>query len=211
MRYLVAIPCMDTVNTLTLKCLLNLKMPGETEISVTCSSLIYDARNLLAQKAVNEGFDRVLWLDSDMTFPPDLGMKLSEDLDQGYECMTGIYFKRKLPIKPVIYSGVYIEQEEDGSSTPKAEAYEEYPQDQIFDVAGMGFGGCMMSVDLIRRVRDQFGLPFSPILGFGEDLSFCLRASQIGTRMYCDSRVKLGHLGVFEVTESMYLSRVEIE
>ena len=204
MKYLMAIPCMDQINTMTFKSIINLRPAGDTEISVTCSSLVYDARNLLAGKAVNEGFDRVLWLDSDMTFSPDLALRLAAWLDQGYECVSGIYFRRKLPVKPVVYKDIYLLTNEHGN-TPKADPYMDYPKDQLFEVAGFGFGGVMMTTDAIRRIRDVFGLPFSPILGFGEDLSFCQRAKEIGVRMYCDSSIKLGHMGMFEVNEEWYL------
>ena len=38
------------------------------------------------------------------------------------------------------------------------------------------------------------------LLGFGEDLSFCIRAQELGRKIYCDSRIKMGHVGlrVFE-------------
>ena len=64
----------------------------------------------------------------------------------------------------------------------------------------------MVSVDLIKRVQDKYGLPFSPILGFGEDLSFCKRAEDLGATLWCDSRLKMGHIGMASVTESVYLS-----
>ena len=61
MRTLVAIPCMDTIPTKFMECLLNLGFKGDCEIGLAFGSLIYDARDQLAEKAVNEGFDRVLW------------------------------------------------------------------------------------------------------------------------------------------------------
>ena len=38
-------------------------------------------------------------------------------------------------------------------------------------------------------------MPFMPVGGFGEDLSFCLRAREAGLKLYCDSRVRCGHVG----------------
>ena len=38
-----------------------------------------------------------------------------------------------------------------------------------------------------------------------EDLSFCYRARNIGTKIYCDSRIKFGHIGNYEYTEEDYL------
>ena len=207
MKTLIAIPCMDMVHTTFMKSVIGLERVGECRFSLTCSSLVYDARNTLAKQAVTEDFDRVLWLDSDMDFNPDLLKLLTKDMDEGKELVSGLYFKRKAPVKPVIYKEVgYYHDKTNDSVTPIAVSYEDYPKDTIFPIAGCGFGGVLMSVDLINRVGKEFGLPFSPILGFGEDLSFCKRVSQLGVEMYCDSRVKMGHVGLGTVTEETYLS-----
>lgn len=205
MRTLIALPCMDMVHTVFLKALMGMDRVGDTHFSISCSSLVYDARNTLAKQAVIEGFDRVLWLDSDMDFSPDLLKRLSADMDEGREMVSGLYFKRKAPVKPVIYKelGFWRDKEKD-EVTPIAIPYEDYPKDDIFTIAGCGFGGCLVSVDLIKRVGDKFGLPFSPLMGFGEDLSFCSRVSQLGVEMFCDSRVKMGHVGLGTITEETY-------
>lgn len=208
MRTLIAIPCMDMVHTIFMKSLLGMNKPGEVKYSISCSSLVYDARNNLAKQAVTEGFDRILWLDSDMEFNPDLLQKLSADLDEGREFVSGIYFKRRAPVQPVIYEKVgYIHDEQQDTVQPVAISYTDYPRDAIFETEGVGFGGVLMTTDLVKRVADKFGLPFSPILGFGEDLSFCTRARDVGAKIYCDSRVKLGHVGLGTITEDTYLQQ----
>lgn len=207
MKTLVALPCMDMVHTTFLKSIIGMERVGDCRFSIMCSSLVYDARNSLAKQAVTEGYDRMLWLDSDMDFDPDLLVRLSADMDEGRELVSGLYFKRKAPVKPVIYKEVgYYHSDIDDSVTPVAVPYEDYPQDTIFPIAGAGFGGVLVSVDLIKRVGDKFGLPFSPIMGFGEDLSFCLRASEVGAELFCDSRVKLGHVGLGTITEETYFN-----
>ena len=207
MKTLIALPCMDMVHTTFMKSLVAMERVDECRFSIMCSSLVYDARNSLAKQAVTEGYDRMLWLDSDMDFDPDLLVRLSADMDEGRELVSGLYFKRKAPVKPVIYKEVgYYHSDLDDSVTPVAVSYEDYPKDSIFPIAGAGFGGVLVSVDLIKRVGDKFGLPFSPILGFGEDLSFCLRASEVGAEMFCDSRVKLGHVGFGTITEETYFN-----
>lgn len=205
MRTLIAIPCMDMVHTIFLKSLIGLKRVGEVVYSISASSLVYDARNGLSKQAVTEGFDRILWLDSDMDFDPDLMERLSAHLDDGKEFVTGLYFTRKAPIKPNIFEscGYYHDKEKD-EVTPVAVNYWDYPKDKVFPVAACGFGGCMMTTDLVKRVGEKFGMPFSPILGFGEDLSFCSRARQLGVELYCDSSIKMGHVGYGSITEMNY-------
>lgn len=206
MRTLIAIPCMDMVHTIFMKSLLGMDKVGEYCFSMSASSLVYDARNGLAKQAVLENFDRVLWLDSDMEFAPDLMKRLSADLDEGREMVSALYFTRKAPVKPNIFNSCgYYHDEEKNEVTPAAINYWEYPKDTIFPIAACGFGGVMMTTDLIRKVGEKFGLPFSPILGFGEDLSFCSRVADLGIEMFCDSRIKMGHVGLGTITEEIYL------
>lgn len=207
MKTLIAIPCMDMVHTNFLKSILGMRKVGEVQFQISCSSLIYDARNGLVKRAIEGKFDRILWLDSDMDFEPDLMERLSADMDEGREYVTALFFKRKAPIKPCIYSELaYMRNPDNGNLTPIAVCLEDYPRDQLFEVAASGMAATMMSVDLAKRVQEKFGQPFSPQLGFGEDLSFCGRAKQVGARMWCDSRIKVGHVGMGVISESTYLS-----
>lgn len=204
MKTLVAVPCMDMVQTRFVFSCLRLRPVGDMEFSLTESSLIYNARNDLTRKAIDGGFDRILWLDSDMVFEPDLMERLSARLDTGIEFVSGLYFKRREPVAPVIFKtcGSY---ERKGQLIPFASPYLDYPEDKLFEIAAAGFGGCMMTVDLVKKVWEKFGYPFSPMLGFGEDLSFCCRVSRLGSKMWCDPTVKLGHTGYKTFDESDYL------
>lgn len=207
MKTLICIPCMDMVHAAFMKSLLGMRKVGQTRFTITCSSLIYDARNHMAKKAVTEGYDRVLWLDSDMDFEPDLMERLSARLDEGLDFVSGLYFTRKAPTRPVIFKECGYFTGEDGEVTPVALFYDEYPKDDLFKIQASGFGGVMMTTDLIKRVAEKFGLPFAPMLGFGEDLSFCGRVQQIGGEMWCDSSIKMGHVGLGTITEAVYLSQ----
>lgn len=205
MKTLIAIPCMDMVHTMFMRSLLRMEKTGPCQYGLSMSSLVYDARNTLAKQAVTEGYDRILWLDSDMEFDPDLMKRLSARMDEGHEFVSGLYFKRKTPIKPVIYKELgYYHNEQEDSVTPFALCYEDYPKDSVFPIAGCGFGAVMVSVNLVKRVAEKFGQPFSPMMGFGEDLSFCSRVTQLGGQMVCDSSIKLGHIGLGVITEDFY-------
>lgn len=208
MRTMIAVPCMDTVHTLFFTSMMGLKRPENTEIAVLSSSLIYDARNQLADMAVHRGFDRVLWLDSDMMFAPDLFERLSADLDQGLQFVCGLYFTRKAPVTPCAYQRIYERQLPD-RVIPTAEPIAEIPESGLTEIAGAGFGAVMMTTRLIARVAERHRLPFSPALGFGEDLSFCLRVRDLGEKMYLDAGVRAGHIGISIVNESTYLSAKE--
>lgn len=205
-KYLVAIPCFDTVYTDFMLSLLNMQRFKDSYCQVIKSSLIYDARNNLAKRAVEDGFDRVLWLDSDIIFEPDLMVRLANHLDNGLEYVSGLYFKRQYPTEPVCFKNV-VQTQEGNEIITKVSAYHDYPKDQLFEVDATGFGAVMMTTDLIKKVTDKYGLPFSPQLGLGEDMSFCWRAKQLGSHLYCDSSIKLMHIGSIAYSESTYLGQ----
>ena len=215
MRILIAVPCMDQVHANFTSCLVNLalqKYDDELCVEFGVSSLIYDTRNQLIAKAINEQFDRILWLDSDMVFEPEILRILNEDLDNGFDIVSGLYFKRVRPTKPVVFKVCDIEKLEGNKLKPVSEPYLDYPQDSIFEIAACGFGCVMMNVSALKTIVDQYGkLLFSPVGGFGEDMSFCMRARSANVRVWCDSRIKCGHIGYHVFNEETYLKEITDE
>ena len=196
---------MDMMHSAFVRCLCKMKKIGEVEYGIISGSLIYDARNELAKRAMDENFDFVLWLDSDMVFNPDLMERLMTDMENRM-MVSGIYYKRVPLHTPVIFETCQINRLPDGGLDPEAEAYARYPEHQIFPIAACGFGSVMMRTELIRRVTEKLGpWPFMPAGGFGEDLSFCMRVRNIGETIYADSDIQLGHIGqrIFGETESL--------
>lgn len=198
-KVLVCVPCLDHVATPFAYSLTMMAMSTKLPIKITFlqNSLIYDARNAMAAQFLDDGADYALWIDSDMTFPPDIVQKFVDDMEQR-DFVCGIYFRRKIPLTPIISRETTV----DGKT--KLEVFSDYPRDQIFEVAGAGFGGCMMSRKILKDVWDKYGNPFYPINGHGEDYSFCERAKSLGFKLYCDSRIKMGHVGTFVYHENHY-------
>lgn len=200
MKTLVAIPCMDMVHAAFCRSLVGMRPVGDAvEYRFSQNSLVYDSRNQIAEYAIKNQFDRVLWLDSDMTFQPDLMARLSDDLDGGREMVSALYTTRKTNIKPCIYKQITPSGR---LGIPEAHSFTDYPADTVFEVAGCGFGAVMMETALLHDVMKQYGYMFSPIIGMGEDLSFCFRVTSLGRKMFCDSRIKCGHIGQIEYNET---------
>lgn len=214
MSLLIAVPCLDSVDTDFMTSMISLRKPEGTRFAVMKNSMIYDSRNSIASKAIvsetsedpADRYDRVLWIDSDMVFNPDLISRLNADMDTGLDYVCGLCFVRKLPTYPVVYSEIKYWIDQDG---PHAEAVKmpDYPKNQLFRIAGSGFGCVMTSTKLLKDVWDHFGPPFDPMSHMGEDLTFCYHANQLGYEMYCDSRVKVGHVGSFTYDENVYFGQ----
>ena len=209
LKYMIAVPCMDAMPTPFVAALTALKRVGLTKHSFLANSLVYDARNMLAQEAIDTGVDRVLFLDSDMFFQPDMMERMAADLDTGIDFVTGISFKRRFPTMPCIYKEVGLDVE-NNKVIGSTKVFDDYPQDNLFQVAGCGFGAVMMNVSMLRDVWNKREKPFQPIPdALGEDLSFCYLARTTGYKLWCDSRIKVGHVGQFIYSESHWLAQQE--
>lgn len=206
MKTLIAVPCMDTVPVPFMESILNLTKPADTRISFLPGSLVYDSRNMLSLKAIEDNYDYVMWFDSDMVFPHDTLLSLMEDLDrQDAQIVTGLYFKRKFNTSPVLYRVLDKPQKNaQGIPVRQLEDYIDYPKDTIFPVQGAGFGCMLMETSVLKQVWDTFGPAFAPLPWGGEDISFCYRVKQLGIPILCDSRVKCGHVGSMQYNEAWY-------
>ena len=200
---------MDTMPTGFVQSLLYLEKGSGTSVCFKANTLVYDSRNLLSLSAIEEGFDRVLWLDSDMMFTKDTLKILMKDMDTlNADMVTGVYFKRRPPYSPVIHDELQ-EPTFDKDDMPASHVHEylDYPQNAVFPVKACGFGCVLTSTKLLKHVWDSYGPAFAPLYWAGEDLSFCYRVNQLGYTIYCDSNVSCGHIGQFVFTEDFYQSK----
>ena len=203
MKTLIAVPCMDSVAAPFAQNLAAMQKDGECFVSFIIGSLIYESRNNLAKQALAAKADYVLWLDSDMVFPGDIMPRMHKHMAEGKDIVTGLYFRRRPPFTPVLFKELGLK---DGVGTH--EKYDDYPKDTVFEIAGAGFGCLMLKTEVLEDVMLNYQDWFGPMGGFGEDLSFCLRAKELGYKIWCDSTIKCGHVGQLIVDESVYLSTV---
>lgn len=202
MKTLIAIPCVNTLPVGFVQSLLYLKKGDDVSVLFKSDSLVYDARNLISLTAIENNFDRVMWFDSDMMFQPDTLQILHKDMDlYGCDMVTGVYVKRKLPTEPVLYEKLEEPvRQPDGRLEKNIVPYTDFPENELFPVAGCGFGCVLTSTVLLKKVWDRFGPAFTPYAWGGEDISFCHRVNQLGIQIWCDSAVTCGHVGEYIYT-----------
>ena len=196
-KILIAVPSMDTVPAQFAQSLATLNRVESCAVAFQIGSLVYTSRNRLAMIAIQNEYDYILWLDSDMVFNPDTLEVLWQYRDLG-DIITGLYFRRVEPYTPVLFSKLDITETE-----AITEDVTEIPQEP-FEVAGCGFGCVLTPTDLYIDIVNKHGNLFAPIKGVGEDLSFCYRARQCGYKIVCVPGVQLGHIGHYTVTKDFY-------
>ena len=208
MKIMIAVPMLKTVCAEFFTSFMGMAMVGETTLAVEVDSLIYEARNKLTLKALAKEVDYILWLDSDMVFDRETLPNLLNDMDDDHEFVSGVFFKRSLPTVPTILKELHWSQDHKEGVKHGCEFYKDYPKDQLFETAGSGLACTMIKTSLIIQVAESFGMsPFTPMPGLGEDYSFCWRVAKLGKKMWCDSRVKVGHVGTMIFNEQTYLSQ----
>lgn len=199
MKILVAIPSGENIPVETVRCLLALKPVGQVDVQIHDGSLVYYARECLAANAVTQGFDWVFWLDSDMTFTPTI---LEDLLKNDRDICAGLFFRRKPPCTPAYWSRLRMGIGDDKEEVPLLD----YPRDTPFEVDAMGMAAVLMRTKVLAEMLERYGATFHPLKGYGEDISFCIRAKNMGYSLYVDPRVKVGHKAQTIVTEETYLA-----
>lgn len=204
MKLLIAIPTNDYMHYQFVECLTKLvKRLDEDgidyDIAYQGATLVYVGRDKLANKAMNECYTHMLWLDSDMIFTEDL---LDDLMYSGKPFVTGIAHGRRAPHVSCIFKEIW----------PKVDRWEgcEYPI-QAFRIGGCGFACVLIETDIVRNVYNKNGTAFFPMRELGEDLAFCKRATDMGYEIWAEPSVKLGHIGhitIYPEYEELYRSSI---
>jgi GT2 family glycosyltransferase len=190
MKILIAVPCMDQVPVPFCYSLTQLEKPEGCSLTMKSGALIYAARDSMAITAIQNEYDYVFWMDSDMQFPADALTRLLRVMtEKDLDIVTGLYFRRIPPYSPVLFDKLEI----NGVEADYSE-FQSIP-DGLFEVGGCGFGCVLMKTDVFFDVQSKFEQMFSPIGRNGEDVAFCWRARQCGYKIWCDPSVECGHVG----------------
>ena len=209
-KILIATPTIESTMTDYTRSLVGLDRSGyKAVLGITEQTLVGAARTSLVKQALDAGCDHILWIDSDMIFEGDILHRLAKHAEDGLEYISALYFSRQFPMVPILAKSIEFKP---GDKDNGAEIYFDYPKDQLFEIAASGFGCVLTKTSLFTEVIKEFKCsPFDFLQGFGEDYSFCWRLKQLGKKMYCDSSIKLGHIGYYVYTEEDYLAQVRKE
>lgn len=188
MKTLIAIPCVNTLPIDFVTSLLKIVNSDTTTLFIQ-NSLIYDARNQAVDIAINNGFDYLLFLDSDMIVNENTLLMLMRNREN---IISGLYVERRGEHRITAYDNVKTRAI---FRSPNADNITLDSDTCLREVEGIGMGCCLIKVECLKQIRKKYKSLFEPYKGLGEDLSFCYRARKCGYHIMLDTTVRCGHIG----------------
>jgi hypothetical protein len=197
---IILVPVGNSIDPGTEEALRELESRGYLVRRVYGYSAIDTARNQMASDALKEGFDELIWIDSDVVFRPEDVEKLRS---HPLPFVCGLYPKKnRKEFACRFLPGV-------GQVTFGADG-------GLVEVLYCGFGFVLTRRTLFEKIQDQLQLPvcnekfgkplfpyFLPMIVedspgkwyLAEDYAFCERARRCGFRILADTTIRLWHVG----------------
>lgn len=195
---LIAVPTFETIDPEVFKAIYSLHIPAKVSNVDFDFVRGYDcarARNNIAEKAIEGGYDYVLMIDSD-TVVPDYTLASFFETEPG-DLLLGIYPRKDDSHKTELFSfscSDYTEANRYGFNELRkmCDIHNAYRM----KVMGGGFGCALISVELLRRLPKPWFLYVTYPNGeaLSEDLYFCEQMHKIGADIRIDTRVFCGHI-----------------
>lgn len=153
-------------------------------------------REHLAQDAVRENADYLMFVDTDVMFPAEAIARLVS-LDK--DIVGGIYnLKQDEPVSTVKLWREGCGPDDftvEGDELPFRTAVDEPLPGEPFRVAALPTG--FMLVNVRRVFVEAMSFPFFPCtFGLGEDVAFCVNAQKAGLEVWCDPTIPIRHIGM---------------
>lgn len=167
---------------------------------------IHLARQLACDFAVDNGFEWMVQLDDDATFPPDVLRRL---LSHQKDVVCALAYQRKPPHSPCIF-----ELGDTGLLGAPMEGIEHTGLRRV-DVSG--YHCSVIRTSVIKRLREGTKNPDGSVAvpgtrqyfgGFdnklGEDFAFSINLKKIGIKIHCDTELISGHIGSATIVDEAY-------
>jgi len=192
-RILIAIPSNKLIEAETFKSIYDLVVPEgyETVFQYFWGYQVEQVRNLIAHWTVQNGFDYLFAVDSDISFPPDtLAKLLSHDKD----IVSGVYIQRI----PGTHTIEIMRANQFGGVTHVD--WNTIKGQGLVPIDGCGFGCALVKAEVFK------GMPYPQYVyksaidhkdTISEDVFFCMRARENGFTLWCDTSVICDHTGSY--------------
>jgi hypothetical protein len=171
------------------------RMPGHSDIA--------RGRSMIATSALHEGFDELMWIDSDIAFSADDIDKLRR---HEVSIAGGVYAQKgpsrlcmnPLTVPTTITFGaegglVEVAHLATGFLLTRRQAYEDIQRHHDLPRCGEEMPGIIPFFHSIIDGSKEKGFRY-----LSEDYSFCERARAAGHKIHADTSIRLGHVGDYE-------------
>lgn len=195
----IALPNAGHFNWQTVGSFLGLEVPPgfRFNFNIMSNCLIYDARERMAEYAIQNNFEYIFFLDSDMIPPRHTIMSL---ISHNQDIVTGMIFKRKYPFQPCFYTKAHVDKDYNPYMEGPMEP-EKWPSEGALEIAGCGMACCLIKTEIFKKIQKPW---FFPLPKAGEDLSFCMKARKAGFHIFVDFGVDCGHLNLFPIVKNSF-------
>lgn len=181
-------PLFETIRVETFISLLQVlySLPMQIEMCFKSSSYIHYNRQLIAEAAIEAGSKYLIFIDADMVFTPD---SISRLIKHNKDIVGANYYTRVTPSVATI-------KLDDGKGGYKEGVT--VVEKGLFQCAAVGAGFMLINLECLKKIPKPW-FDFETINGdiVGEDVYFCKKARQYGVEIWCDSTIKIGHIGSF--------------
>lgn len=189
MKLAICVPARDQVHTGFARSLCYLtnrlvEKQIDFELHIVCGSVITESRTQLANLALKQNATHLLWLDSDMHFPPGVFEQLYKHKK---DIVAANYSTRYAPYQSVAFLD---------SNNVNLRLTEKKGLHRVWAV-GMG---CMLTdVSVFKELpKPWFNHEYNRETDnfSGEDIYFCNQAMHHGIDVFVDADIKLAHFGL---------------
>lgn len=196
MKILLAVPTYETIYPDTFKSIWDLERGGNEVIFEFIRGYdVATARNKIAQRALDLKADYLFMVDNDVILPPDALIKLLEDPK---DVCLGFYKHRNK-----------VDKQDDITCVCKMgeqNFFNQYTGKELSDlrkngqyklqIHGGGMGCALIKTSVFERIKfpyfDWVNYESKKLLS--EDLYFCVQCGKANIPIYCDTRVRCGHI-----------------
>ena len=177
---------------------------GHQSIYTVAGTLIFDQRNKLAEEALKEGADYVLWIDADMRFPKNT----IETLIKNDKPIVGVNATtRTSPVKPTAKNLTIDFENKVNHWIPVVSKN----KTGLEKITAIGCGVMMVKREVFENTPKPW-FWFEQIPGdklLGEDVYFCVKAQDAGYDTYVNHDLSnmIGHVGSYTYSWNDYIEK----
>lgn len=145
------------------------------------------SRNNIVNLAKKLNCNHIFFVDSDVLIERG---HLDRLLSHNKDVVSGVYYKRRPFYEPLprrkVAENLYVPIEPEGND--------------IIEIDGTGLGCLLVNMDIFDKIQyPWFEFKYNNVYGkwdqLSEDLCFCQKLQNIGTKIYCDPTVQCSHIG----------------